>query len=64
MLRKNSIKEASLPKNGKRPLIGLQSTNGSGLSFQQKFVGEERVTKPQETLRGRLSNSRLGGEIS
>ena len=30
------------------------AVNGSGFSFQETSVGEERVTKPKGRLRGRL----------
>ena len=35
-------------------MVGKQPLNGSSFSFQQTLVGEERLTKPSECLRGRL----------
>ena len=40
------ITNTILPKIGKRLLIGPQSTNGSGCSFQQTFVGKETSDEP------------------
>ena len=39
----------SLPKVGKRLLIGPQLMNGSGCSNQQMFVGEETCDEPLRT---------------
>ena len=49
------ITNTSLPKIGKRLLIGPQSTNGSGCSFQQTFVGKETSDEPLRKSAGRLS---------